>query len=76
MSDCDMMLKVIGIKQLRNMVKVRAPCYLYTKEPFPRSHAGEHYMRCSSGDLSLSLKSWWAHTSRCILRLAMVNALY
>ena len=36
---------------------VRDPCNLYTKEPFPQSHAGEQYTVSSSRSLSLSLNS-------------------
>ena len=34
---------------------VRDPCNLYTKEPFPQSHAGEQYTVSSRRSLSLSL---------------------
>ena len=34
---------------------VRDPCNLYTKEPFPQSHAGEQYTVSSLRSLSLSL---------------------
>ena len=36
---------------------VRDPCNLYTKEPFPQSHAGEQYTVSSRRSLSLSLKT-------------------
>ena len=36
---------------------VRDPCNLYTKEPFPQSHAGEQYTVSSRRSLSLSLQS-------------------
>ena len=35
-------------------VMVRDPCNLYTKEPFPQSHAGEQYTVSSRRSLSLS----------------------
>ena len=40
---------------------VRDPCNLYTKEPFPQSHAGEQYTVSSRRSLSLSL---WARLPR------------
>ena len=40
------------------MVKVRASCDLYTKEPFPQSHGTlENNTRSSCVDLSLSLSA-------------------
>ena len=38
----------------RQRHKIRALCNLYTKEPFPQSHAGEQYTVSVLGSLSLS----------------------
>ena len=38
---------------------VRDPCNLYTKEPFPQSHAGEQYTVSSRRSLSLSVWVSW-----------------
>ena len=49
--------------------KVRAPCNLYTKEPFPQSHAGEQYPVSVRRSLSLWCKrrSWAPRRSRSVL---------
>ena len=43
------------LREKKMIPKVRAPCNLYNKEPFPQSHAGEQYMVPLCRSLSLSL---------------------
>ena len=43
--------------EVRKEVMVRDPCNLYTKEPFPQSHAGEEYMVSSCRSLTLPQES-------------------
>ena len=49
---------------------VRDLCNLYTKEPFPQSHAGEQYTVSSRRSLSLSLyarvMNSFRHISECM----------